>query len=182
MNNPYLPFLFFVLFWFGLIVVFSFWGGWRQLAQYYRYAGQAINKKKHMQSVSMRAGMGYRNCLTIGASFEGLYMAILFPFRAGHPPLFIPWHDIKIKRKSYFGFPMLELTFVQVPSVILRIPQELGSFLEGAAGRPLPVSATAEAFKTVPVRNVTRWITMIAAIIAVIAVAYSIFFVRYKKF
>jgi hypothetical protein len=182
MNNPNTFFVFFILLWIALAVVFSFWGGWRELARYYRYRGQVINKKKYMQSASMRGGMGYRGCLTIGANFEGLYIAVLFLFRAGHPPLFIPWHDIKIKRKTSFGFPMLELTFIQTPSITLTIPQALEGFLQSVTAKPLPFSTTEDTFKTTPARNWFWWLNLIAGIIGVIAAIYAIFFAPHRKF
>ncbi|MDD5409604.1 MAG: hypothetical protein PHC71_05905 [Candidatus Omnitrophica bacterium] len=83
--------------------------------------------------------MGYRNCLTIGVSPEGFYLAILFLFRIGHPPMFIPWKEIKIKRKKIiFGFKMLEFSFNHLPAVSLMIPAGLENLLTQAAGGRLP--------------------------------------------
>ena len=40
------------------------------------------------------------NIYTLGSSYKGLYLAVLFPFRIGHPPLLIPWRDIKAKKEK----------------------------------------------------------------------------------
>lgn len=52
----------------------------------------------------MRWLANYRNCLRLGANQDGLYLAVLFLFRFMHPPLFVPWSEIKITRKrGLFG-------------------------------------------------------------------------------
>jgi hypothetical protein len=35
--------------------------------------------------------VSYNNCLTIGVTDEGLYLAVFPLFRPGHPPLLIDW-------------------------------------------------------------------------------------------
>ena len=46
---------------------------------------------------------GYNGVLNLTANAEGLFMETLWLFGAGHPRLFIPWHDFREARVvSYF--------------------------------------------------------------------------------
>jgi hypothetical protein len=47
----------------------------------------------------MRLSANYGGCLTVGSDAAGLYLAVMFLFRVGHPPLFIPWDERTISRK-----------------------------------------------------------------------------------
>ena len=42
----------------------------------------------------------YNNVLTLGASQRGLYLASMFLFRFMHPPLLVPWSEIKVRRSK----------------------------------------------------------------------------------
>jgi len=182
MNNPSIFFLLFILLWVGLTLLFSFIGGWRELARFYSYQSQAIDKKRYMQSASMRGWMGYKGCLTIGANPEGLYISVLFLFRVGHPSLFIPWSAIKIGRKKVFGFPMLVLKFAQTPSITLAIPQSLEDFLKKSSARELPFETTGEIPEKSGAQNWYWWVNVIAGTIGLLAALYAMFFAPHRRF
>jgi hypothetical protein len=55
----------------------------------------------------MRGLAHYRNCLVIGASPTGLYLAVFLPFRLAHPPLFIPWNEVTLSRGRVFFMNMV---------------------------------------------------------------------------
>ena len=120
--------------WIGICFLLSYWSGWRELAQYYRYQNQVITKAKYFQWASMR-GVNYKSCLTIGANVEGIYFSVLFLFAVGSPRLFIPWNDIKIVKKKFWWMPVLELKFVKVPFVSIMVSQGLESFFQEIYGR-----------------------------------------------
>lgn len=89
----------------------------------------------------MRLIAGYHNCLTLGASQEGLYMSIMPLFRAGHPSLLIPWSQITIDSKNeYLG---VRFKLGSYPWVSLWLDQALTEKLKQAAGEAWPGSATA---------------------------------------
>jgi hypothetical protein len=93
------PFLF-VGMWCGISLLLSLIGGWHRLGQSFRASEWPSGRRFLVQSGSV-GGVGYRNCLTIYSSPEGLYLSVMLPFRLAHPPLFIPWeeiHDIKARR------------------------------------------------------------------------------------
>ncbi len=56
------------------------------------------------QSARFRGWCSYNNCLTVGANQEGLYLAVMLPFRLFLPPLLIPWQEIEVETgKMFFG-------------------------------------------------------------------------------
>jgi len=128
-HHPQIFFLFFIFVWLGIAFSLSYISGWRQLAQYYPYQNQTIVNKRQFQWANVR-GISYKGCVTIGGNEQGLYLSILFLFSFGHPSLFIPWSDIKIERKKYWWFPVLELSIVQTPTVKIRFFQSLENFLQ----------------------------------------------------
>lgn len=103
---PLFPWLFLVLF-LGLWALMSFavsWmGGWRKLARDYR-----LEKGGGFPCSTFVSGevgwVEYRGSLTLGGDARGLYLAVLFPFRLGHPPLCIPWSDVqdRVRERRFF--------------------------------------------------------------------------------
>lgn len=111
----YFPF-FFIVMWAFLSVLIAHIGGWSQLSEYYRTDQPFSGKIRRWQSGSMRWGTNYGNCLNIGANSEGLYLSVMFLFRTGHPPLFIPWEDISVEERTTWGiFRTIRLTFSKAP-------------------------------------------------------------------
>jgi hypothetical protein len=121
-------------------------GGWSILSTFYRSPGPFLGKSWRFQSAQTRWSMGYNNCLTIGANSQGLYLSILFLFRTGHPPLFIPWTDISIHSKTGRFSRSVEFRFVQAPAIPFRVSELLGRKIAEAAGTAWPgEKATGEA-------------------------------------
>jgi hypothetical protein len=90
--------LMFVSLWCAMSLLLSV--GWLRVARSFRANGPPQGSRFLLQS-GWVAGMGYRSCLTIHSSAEGLYLSVLLPFRLGCPPLFIPWvaiHNAKVRR------------------------------------------------------------------------------------
>ena len=91
------------------------------------------------QSAQLRWKIGYNNCLTVGASPEGLSLSVMFILRFGHPPLFVPWGDISVNVIKGFFYPVLEFRFQQVPTIPLRVSERLGQKIRASAGPSWPV-------------------------------------------
>ena len=88
----------------------------------------------------MRAGMGYNNCLTIGSSSEGLYLAVRLIPRFGHLPLFIPWQEVSVLgERTVFFIPMVEMRLGREEQVPFLIRQGLGDEIKAAAGAAWPI-------------------------------------------
>ncbi|WP_139920117.1 hypothetical protein [Hymenobacter sp. DG01] len=76
--------------------------GWRQLAQHFRASTTPPENAAtfRMLTASLRrtddisSKVDYRGVLTLCCSPAGLGLAVLFPFRIGHPPLLVPWSAV----------------------------------------------------------------------------------------
>ncbi len=80
---------------FGCFILFAiaFLGDWSLLAGHFRARHRPKGPTFYFRSACVGSA-GYRLMLTIVVSEEGLYLAVLFPFRFMHPPLLIPWSEI----------------------------------------------------------------------------------------
>lgn len=131
---PVMIFLtFFTAVWLFVCFILARVGGWEKLARAYRYDGTFNGKRWRFRSCKMNGYVNYNNCLTFSANPSGLYIDILPLFRFHHPPLLIPWSDIREKKDKGFVFSYLELTFAAVPNVRLRLLESLGEKLLDAA-------------------------------------------------
>jgi hypothetical protein len=136
MNNPCIAIFFLILLFLGGFIGVSYASGWRELARYYRYQNESITSKKLLLWACLR-WVSYKACLYIGANPQGVYLAVLSLFSAASPKLFIPWNDITINKKIFWGYPVFELRFAKAPTVTLMVSQKLGDFFQEASGRPL---------------------------------------------
>jgi hypothetical protein len=135
---------FFLAVWVAASLLVSLLGGWNWLAQRYRYAGTFTGTQWSFRSGQMRWFTNYNNCLTVGASPEGLFLSILFLFRPGHPPLLIPWQDISVsanKRSILWLGSYVEMRLGGPFGVRFRIRARLADQLREAAGGSWPVEA-----------------------------------------
>jgi hypothetical protein len=87
----------------GVVVVAGFavvsWlsaavSGWRALARIYAAKARASGVTYRMQTGKLGL-VNYGGCLTISLSDAGLRLAVWPMFRFAHPPLMIPWSDIR---------------------------------------------------------------------------------------
>src|SRR5690348_2488410 len=70
--------------------------GWSTLSKRFRLVGAFDGISDGAQNVHMRHGVRYS--LRLGANENGLYLAVPFFFRFLHPPLFVPWNEIKMHK------------------------------------------------------------------------------------
>jgi hypothetical protein len=130
--------LLFAVGWCAVIYTVSLLTGWHQLAGVYARSGEFDGERWNWQSGQMRWGTHYNACLSVGANRHGLYLAVAFPFRVGHPSLFISWSDVSAAPGKMLWFRYLELRFRQAPSIPLRLPERLIPKLAAAAGDAWP--------------------------------------------
>jgi len=84
--------LLFAALWCGVCWLLATIGGWTALAMHFRSAERPQGRAFYMQSG--RVGIvNYGSCLNIRVNEAGMYLAVFPLFRAGHPPLFIPWSE-----------------------------------------------------------------------------------------
>lgn len=94
--------LYFVALWILVGYAVAWIGGWRTLAKRYRSVGVFQGERWRFRSGQMRWTAGYSGVLTIGANGAGLYLGVFVFFRAGHPPLFVPWKEVSIQSRRWF--------------------------------------------------------------------------------
>lgn len=124
-NNPVEFLVFFILLWCSVSYGLAFIGGWHALGQHYKLDGDFNGERWYMRSGSLRL-VNYGSCLTFGSGSDGLYLAVLLPFRIGHPPLLVPWRDMSAEPSKWLFFSTVRLSFKKEPSITLRISQRLG--------------------------------------------------------
>lgn len=99
------PFVFLII-WNLVMLITSFVGGWNKLAS--DFATECPDNLDWIGWQMARLGfVDYKNTVWIAVNQKGLYLktgpSILFRFM--HPPLLIPWKDVKeVQEKSFFGF------------------------------------------------------------------------------
>ena len=135
--------IFFVCLWLFICAVISYTGGWATLSQFFRTQFPFPGAKWQLQRGQMRFGVGYNGCLTVGSSPVGLYLAVLSLFRFMHPPLLVPWHEIKVKRSTHWLLgEYVTLTLGREAAIPLRIRGKLAAGLRDGAGGSWPIEET----------------------------------------
>lgn len=126
--------------WIALMFAVAAIGHWSRLAAVYHARAPFAGHIWRAQSAQF-GWCNYGHSLIVGAGSRGLRLAVLFPFRPGHPPLQVPWEDLSVAEvKSWFS-PPIELRFRRVPGARVRISRELAEKLRNAAGASWPTSA-----------------------------------------
>ncbi len=123
----------FALFWNFALQLTSSMSGWRTLARDYASAASITG-----QTFSFRSGrlgyMNYGTCLQFVSGPAGLAISVLFIFRPGHEPLFVPWSDVSARYYPGWVFRYAELRFERHPELRLRIFRGLAEQLLAAGG------------------------------------------------
>jgi hypothetical protein len=131
--------IFFVCLWLFVCATISVIGGWFSLAKVYRAQLAFDGTRWSGQSGGMRRLANYNRVLTIGVDPQGLYLATMFLFRFMHPPLLIPWNEIKVRRSKGWAFEYMTLTIGHDLAIPLRIRARLAAKMRESAGTYWPV-------------------------------------------
>ncbi len=131
--------VYFIMLWLGMGAIISYLGGWFSLSKFYRSRVPFSGGKWGMQSGQMRWWMYYNNVLTIGVNREGLYLAAMFLFRFMHPPLLIPWSEIKARKSKGWFFEYVTFTMGRELAIPLRIHVKVAAKLRDAARDCWPI-------------------------------------------
>ena len=97
----------FIALWVSISYIISFCGGWYSLSKRYRLSEPY---PKGLCWLGWHSGgfiwAGYRSCLWIAPHPTGLFIKTgpWLLFRAGHPPVFIPWKEFKALKHHKFLF------------------------------------------------------------------------------
>lgn len=95
--------IFFGGIWSGVCYLISIIGGWQSLATKYKAPKDTYIEQKFTSENGRFGVSNYKFTLTVGFSGAGIYFANNPFFRIGHPPLLIPWRDLKVvSSNGYF--------------------------------------------------------------------------------
>ena len=105
-----------------LVVTFSvsLLGGWWSLARRYR-TQKPMPKGSFLISGSLRYVVGYENVIRAASDADGLYLR--FWPRLAHPPLFIPWADVRLKKPYRFIRRSQTMLLGQSPAIPFSVRQ-----------------------------------------------------------
>ena len=134
---PILFMLAFAALWCGICYLLAVIGGWSSLANFYHLNEPFDGQKWHFRSAQFRYFANYNNALTLGASERGLYMAVLFLFRFGHPPLLVPWQHVRKAPRGVFSFWSTPLLLGEHSPVRVSVSSRLVEKFEVIARQPI---------------------------------------------
>jgi hypothetical protein len=134
-----LSWILFTIAWILACAAFSALGGWRALADHHVAQSPFSGRRFRFRSARLARSIGYRGCLTLGASPEGLHLEVLPLFRTAHPPLLIPWSDITAREVRQGRFAIVELALARPPGFTIRISRDLAQALLAASAAPVGV-------------------------------------------
>lgn len=112
--------------------------GWAWLAQRYRCEEGFSGDRLRFRSAAMRYWSHYGNCLTMGANPQGLFLSMSVPFLVGHPPLFIPWSEVTVRRGRFLWSKYVELRLGRELGIAFRISEGVAASLAAWAGGAWP--------------------------------------------
>jgi hypothetical protein len=144
LSTPYGIAIFFVAFWCLICFLISILGGWHLLsgrfcAQTAPY-GETKSAGPLFYGVKMRFRVNYGNVIRLTATEDALYISILFFFRIGHPPLRIPWTEIKMAETKFLWRRYVFLMLGNEEKIRMRISARMARNL-GILGRIPKASA-----------------------------------------
>jgi hypothetical protein len=118
--------IFFVALWCAICYLISFLTGWFALARRFRMQSEPYGDLKtagpFFYTVYMRFWSRYSSVIRLTAASDALYGSVLFLFRIAHPPLRIPWDQIRFSRTKFFFRTYCVLTLGNKEKISLRIP------------------------------------------------------------
>lgn len=103
--------------------------GWLQLAGRFRRQSDphrdAGTVGPFPYTVHMRFWGNYNSVIRLTAADDALYASILFLFRPGHPPLRIPWNEIRIGKTKLLWQTYIVLTLGSEEQIPMRISERM---------------------------------------------------------
>ena len=111
----------------------GFFGGWRELAGDYPGEHSASGETFRFQSARLGRWAGYNNVVQVTAGLAGMHLSVFLPFRIGHPPIFIPWSDLRATPERSWMFRVVRL-HVARSKVSLLVTRRLTARLAAASG------------------------------------------------
>jgi len=120
---------FIVLLWAFIGYAVSCIGGWHSLSIRFKAQSEPYGETRTagllFYTVRMRFRVKYNNVIRLTAAEDALYFSVLFLFRAGHPPLRIPWNEIQMRKAKFLCFRFVDLTLGNQERIPMRITERM---------------------------------------------------------
>jgi hypothetical protein len=131
---PWLIFVFFVLVWCATCWLVAWGSGWRALGGRFSRqnepCGQTRSAGGWFTRIYLRFWTKYTGAVRMVAAADGLYLSVFFLLRPGHPPLCIPWEQIRIQHTRKWLQNYVELTLGSQERIPLRFSERVARELE----------------------------------------------------
>ena len=127
MNEPesgLLAILLFPVVWTGILGLVAHFGGWSRLARQFPAERRPAGKTYRGQSVGLSGFASYGGCTTLIDSPEGLYVSLPFFFGLFHPPLLIPWAELRQAQPKKVLWQRSIVVNVGDPPLRLELPAD----------------------------------------------------------
>lgn len=125
----------------GILYLGSRLGGWRRLAERYParepYRGEWISQpdsegEPRGLTVALNHGES-EDAIKLGADSRGLHMAMSLGFRLFHPPIFVPWSEVRgvrVQELPWTGKNLVRITFAACPEIPLDVDRRVAREIE----------------------------------------------------
>ena len=121
-----------------VLVVLSAMGGWRRLAKTYPDDVPAEGVLFRLQSAQFGSVL-YRGCVNVTVDPIRLRLSMMALCRLGHPPISIPWSDIRVEFGRAWFMDIGTLRFAKEPGITVRLRRRLvDRMAEASRGRLSP--------------------------------------------
>jgi hypothetical protein len=121
--------VFLVAVWYLTLSLISVVTGWHALSKRFKKQIEPYGDSKtagpFFYSVYMRFLGHYSSVIRMTAASDALYLSVLFPFRIGHPPLRIPWDEIRMRRTKFLWRRLVLLTLGNQEQIPMRISERM---------------------------------------------------------
>jgi len=112
----------FVPLWCATCFYVSWVSGWLVLARRFRTQSEAPGEVRTTGSILfMRFWSHYGSVVRLIGQQDAMYASVFFLFRIGHPPLRIPWDEIRFDRTRFFFRTYCVLTLGNEEKIPMRI-------------------------------------------------------------
>jgi hypothetical protein len=132
-KQPFSLLIFTALMWLGISLLLAFLSGWFSLAKRFRNTQKLTGDNLRFVSALMGSPgwipVNYRSCLFITITDPGFKLSVFFPFQLFHPPLFIPWQQVKSVASQSGLFSDNAVVCIQESSIKLRVIGRSGQSL-----------------------------------------------------
>jgi len=122
--NDFLPFfpVFFIAMWVLAVFIISKMG-WSKLAAEYRTDADSFTGTDVGPISAKINSINYNNCLVLKYNDQGILLKTIFLFRLFHPPILIPWNEIREvedKKILVLKFKKLTIGSPLVATIMIR--------------------------------------------------------------